>query len=71
MNYIPFQVLELFAEELVSEKFNSFIAYIAFSLAKRCFIRPGALTQMTIKEFENPVYRDPDSVLVHVKGTIP
>ena len=32
-------------------------------------IRPGAMTLMTVSEFLNPVHKDKNSVLIHVKGT--
>lgn len=63
-----FKVQSMSMEELSSQKFDTFIAYVAFTLAKRCFIRPGALSQMTIAEFLSPVFAEKDAVLVHVKG---
>lgn len=55
------------------EDFKDFVAFIVFSLVKRCAIRPGALSGMTIGEFLHPIYVDEktESVLVHVKGKSP
>ena len=50
------------------ERFRVFVGYIAFSLIRRCVIRPGAMTFMTVEEFHKPIKAGTSSVLVHVKG---
>ena len=67
-NYLENKLSE--ASDPGGKDFKDFVAFVAFALVKRCAIRPGALSLMTIKEFLNPVYKnsDNDTVLVHVKG---
>lgn len=48
--------------------FKVFIAFIAFGLALRCMIRPGALVLMTVSEFLKARHVDDETYLVHVKA---
>ena len=54
-------------DELSLASFRTFVSYVAFSLVRRCVIRPGALVLMTVAEFRNPNRVDDDSFLVHVR----
>ena len=53
-----------------TESFKTFLGYVAFSLVKRCAIRPGAMTLMKCKELANPVLNNDATTLVHVKGMV-
>ena len=45
-------------------EYINLVAYIAFRMTKRCFIRPGALTLMTLREFEDGKFIGSDSFIV-------
>ena len=55
---------------LSNSEYIDLVAFVGFGLTKRCIIRPGALTKMAIKEFESPVDKGEDYVLVHCRGNI-
>ena len=65
-NYLLEKAISL--PDLEGLNFKDFVAFISFSLIKRCAIRPGALSLMKIKDFLSPVFEDNETILVHVKG---
>lgn len=53
---------------LTQADYKHLIGFITFGLVRRCAIRPGALTMMTLAEFSKPIKIGEHSYMVHNVG---